>query len=1029
MKYTALITLFCCMQLFSFSGNAQEIYCNMAKLPMEQMVEQSQAIAHVRVLHESAFWNEKHTMIFTYYQLEVIQSLKGELNNRITLLVEGGRSEGIQLDYQDRIDVEPGAEFVAMLSSVPRHWDCGEQQGHVYAAFASKQGIFEVDPFTGACSDVFKRFSSLEDLTRAVVKQTRKRVVPMQPKNLPSAGEATAVAILSSFSPTTVTAGTGTLLTINGSGFGATRGNGFVEFTIVDGSFALPLAKDYVLWSDTQIQLYVPSRTLFNGAVKETAATGPIRVTPDGGVAAVSPTSLNVKYALFNRFNAAEDSSVTQRLINANGSGGYTLQYNSQFSTLGAGVQSALERAMSTWKCATNVNYGISSTTTSIRAVAIDNVSVITDDVQAPLPTGILGRGVSITALCINGPLVKAFTIEMDIIIDASPSVPWNFSTSAPSLTQFDFESVLLHEIGHVHQLAHTRAGSTNIMAPSISNGTANRSLTALDLEGGLDVMGRSTAAAGCNIGSHVAAIPTISIASNVALPACSPSAITFTATTTNMTANTVLNWFKNGVNVAQGTTYTLNAPINNDVIFCQYSACSTIRSNSITLAIANNIAAISYAASYCKSVTTAQAVTRTGASGGTYTASPAGLTINSSSGAVTPSTSTIGTYTVTYTVAASGPCPVFTATATVVIGAAPSVTFTYGASQNFCKTQVGTVSPTTTASGSVTYSASPAGLTIVSTTGVFTPSTSQAGTYTVTATVNGTGACAGTVATATRTVIINSPLVTPAAISGPLTAACNSTKIYSITAVAGASSYTWTVPAGASISGSATGTSISVVFTGSFTSGTISVRANSSTGCNSGLRSITVSGAPAQPGSITSSTIIFGFANASIAAVSGATSYIWTVTGASITGGQGTPQITISGGLFSTANVCVRAVNSCGQSAQRCRLVNTFQNTAGQQGIMEEEEPLADEKFVAPTIFPNPAENILNVSFEDSEVEGDVTVDILDAGGMLIHRTYYNEMHGSRLQLSLQDLPVGMYMLRMQTEKGTAQTQRFIKQ
>lgn len=95
----------------------------------------------------------------------------------------------------------------------------------------------------------------------------------------------------------------------------------------------------------------------------------------------------------------------------------------------------------------------------------------------------------------------------------------------------------------------------------------------------------------------------------------------------------------------------------------------------------------------------------------------------------------------------------------------------------------------------------------------------------------------------------------------------------------------------------------------------------------------------------------------------------------------------------------------------------------------MEEEEPLSDEKFVAPTIYPNPAEHILNVSFEESDVKGDVMIDILDGGGMLIHRTYYNEAHGTRIQLSLQDLPVGMYMLRMQTEKGTVQTQRFIKQ
>jgi len=48
--------------------------------------------------------------------------------------------------------------------------------------------------------------------------------------------------------------------------------------------------------------------------------------------------------------------------------------------------------------------------------------------------------------------------------------------------------------------------------------------------------------------------------------------------------------------------------------------------------------------------------VTLTGTAGGTYS-STAGLTINSSTGAITPSTSAAGTYTVTYNIPASGGC------------------------------------------------------------------------------------------------------------------------------------------------------------------------------------------------------------------------------------------------------------------------------------------------------------------------------------------------------------------------------------
>ena len=62
--------------------------------------------------------------------------------------------------------------------------------------------------------------------------------------------------------------------------------------------------------------------------------------------------------------------------------------------------------------------------------------------------------------------------------------------------------------------------------------------------------------------------------------------------------------------------------------------------------------------------------VMQTGTAGGTYSAAPAGLSINSSTGTITPSTSTAGTYTITYTIAAAGPCPVFTTTTNVAINA-----------------------------------------------------------------------------------------------------------------------------------------------------------------------------------------------------------------------------------------------------------------------------------------------------------------------------------------------------------------------
>ena len=60
--------------------------------------------------------------------------------------------------------------------------------------------------------------------------------------------------------------------------------------------------------------------------------------------------------------------------------------------------------------------------------------------------------------------------------------------------------------------------------------------------------------------------------------------------------------------------------------------------------------------------------VTRTGTAGGTYSAVPAGLSINATTGDVNVAASTAGTYTVTYTIAAAGGCGIVTATTSITI-------------------------------------------------------------------------------------------------------------------------------------------------------------------------------------------------------------------------------------------------------------------------------------------------------------------------------------------------------------------------
>lgn len=90
--------------------------------------------------------------------------------------------------------------------------------------------------------------------------------------------------------------------------------------------------------------------------------------------------------------------------------------------------------------------------------------------------------------------------------------------------------------------------------------------------------------------------------------------------------------------------------------------------------------ATISYPVStFCSSSTT-QMVSITGTIGGTFS-STSGLSINASTGAISPSQSTPGTYSVSYTIPAGPGCPAVSATTTVVLTLSPSVLM--GSQQN----------------------------------------------------------------------------------------------------------------------------------------------------------------------------------------------------------------------------------------------------------------------------------------------------------------------------------------------------------
>lgn len=184
---------------------------------------------------------------------------------------------------------------------------------------------------------------------------------------------------------------------------------------------------------------------------------------------------------------------------------------------------------------------------------------------------------------------------------------------------------------------------------------------------------------------------------------------------------------------------------------------------------------------SYCQDGVDPTPVLAPGASAGTYTATPSGLSINSVTGTIDLSASAPGTYIVTSTTQTStgGVCtniPSIVTTRTVIITAPANATVAYPAT-TYCNNINTPIDVTVTGTTGGTYSATPSGLFISPINGSIIPGISAAGIYTVTYTVPAIGGCAA-FNTTTQIEILQRPTVA----FQPNVTVCNNYTLPSLT-------------------------------------------------------------------------------------------------------------------------------------------------------------------------------------------------------------------------------------------------------
>jgi hypothetical protein len=484
---------------FLMGGTSVNAQILLKEISLKQQIENSTLVVEGEVISKKSFWDADHKNIFTRNTIRIYKVFKGEAITTIDVITSGGTVAFMAQIVSPSLKLRNGDIGVFTLNDINISLSSDDKSvNKQFKTYSSLQGFYKYNIIKDVVVNPFNKKQGIaSSFYNEIFSYTKIKYIEMNSFNVDnkrlafSKNESVLAPGAIEFSPTTSSAGTKSVLTITGTGFGGTQGKiGFSNGDDGGATYVDALDSQVLTWADALITVEIPSE----------AGKGKIRVTHNDTSSAVSVDELSITHSEINAVTdfltiGTEYAYQTQH-IDADGSGGYVLQMQTDFNANTAAKSSFL-RALDTWRCESGINFTIGAVTTT-DVVGVDGVFVVRFDNVGELGVGVLGECSYFLSGCGNTGVPssgRVYVSELDIVFDDAEN--WNFSTALPDLSQIDFESVALHELGHGHQLGHV-INTDAVMHYAISPSDYERTLSPNDIIGANDIQTRSTTTPVC---------------------------------------------------------------------------------------------------------------------------------------------------------------------------------------------------------------------------------------------------------------------------------------------------------------------------------------------------------------------------------------------------------------------------------------------------------------------------------------------------------------------------------------------------